>query len=54
MTLGITDGTSTEVVSGLQEGERVVVGQAGAAGGQNGGRPGGGPGGGIFGGGFRG
>jgi HlyD family secretion protein len=55
VTLGITDGTNTEVVAGLKEGDSIVIGQSngssGNAGNSSGGpRPAGGP----FGGGFRG
>jgi len=31
LTLGITDGTNTEVVSGLQDGESIVIGESGAS-----------------------
>ncbi|MGH2460449.1 MAG: hypothetical protein ACRDIY_16470, partial [Chloroflexota bacterium] len=56
LTLGITDGTNTEVVSGLKDGQSIVVGEGGdtttGTSGRTGGtaRPAGGP----FGGGFRG
>ena len=39
VTTGITDGSSTEVVSGLEVNDVVITDKAGASGGQGGGRP---------------
>ena len=41
VTVGINNGASAEILSGLKEGERVVVGEAGAAGASTGGNRGG-------------
>ncbi|HLH71794.1 MAG TPA: hypothetical protein VKX96_00820, partial [Chloroflexota bacterium] len=51
VTLGLTDGSITEIDSGVQAGEEIVVGQTGGqtgTGGANVGRPAGGPPGGAF------
>ena len=42
VTVGINNGASAEILSGLKEGERVVVGEAGAAGASAGASAGGG------------